>query len=69
MQHINAMGILTGRKYLKMMRTGIIWAVRELGVTVVSIACRLDQSVTSVVKAVIRGDKLATAKKYSLFDK
>jgi hypothetical protein len=35
----------------------------------ISLARRLDQSVTAVGKAVIRGEKLAKAKKYSLFDK
>jgi len=54
-----------------MMMTGIIWAVRvrELGVTMVSLSRRLDQSVTAVGKAVIRGEKLAKANKYLLFDK
>ena len=45
------------------------WAVRELGITVISLSRRLDQSVTAVGKAVICGEKLAKANKYSLFDK
>ena len=45
------------------------WAVRELGITMISLSRRLDQSVTAVGKAVIRGEKLAKANKYSLFDK
>jgi len=45
------------------------WAVRELGVTMISLARRLDQSVTAIGKAVIRGEKLATANKYLFFDK
>ena len=53
---------------MKMMRTGIIWAVRELGVTMISLARQLDQSVTAVGKAVIRGEKLAKVNNYSLFD-
>jgi chromosomal replication initiation ATPase DnaA len=40
------------------------WAVRELGVTMVSLAVRLDQSVTAVAKAVIRGEKLAKENDY-----
>ena len=45
------------------------WAVRELGVTMISLSRRLDLSVTAIGKAVIRGEKLAKAKKYSLIDK
>jgi len=45
------------------------WAVRELGVTMVSLARRLDQSVTAVGKAVIRGEKLAKMNNYSLLEK
>ncbi len=68
MHHIIVRGELTGRKYLKMMWTRIIWAVRELGVTMISLARRLDQSVTAVGKTVIRGEKLAV-NNYSLLDK
>ncbi len=50
------------------MWTRIIWAVRELGVTMISLARRLDQSVTAVGKTVIRGEKLAV-NSYSLLDK
>ena len=45
------------------------WAVRELGVTMISLSRRLDQSVTAIGKAVTRGEKLAKANKYSLIDK
>jgi hypothetical protein len=45
------------------------WAVRELGVTMISLTRRIDQSVTAIGKAVIRGEKLAKANKYSLFSK
>ena len=45
------------------------WAVRELGVTMTSLARRIDQSVTAIGKAVIRGEKLAKANKYTLFSK
>jgi len=45
------------------------WAVRELGVTMISLSRRLDLSVTAIGKAVIRGEKLAKANKYSLMDK
>ena len=45
------------------------WAVRELGITMVSIAGRLDQSVTAVAKAVIRGEKLAKENNYLLLGK
>ena len=45
------------------------WAVRELGLTMISLSRRLDQSVTAVGKSVIRGEKLAKANKYLLFDK
>jgi hypothetical protein len=44
------------------------WAVRELGVTMVSLSRRLDLSVTAIGKSVIRGEKLAKAKKFSLID-
>lgn len=42
------------------------WAVRELGITMSSIARRLNISVPAVSKATIRGEKLAKAGKYSL---
>jgi len=45
------------------------WAVRELGVTMTSLARWMDQSVTAVGKAVIRGEKLVMANKYLLFNK
>lgn len=45
------------------------WAVRELGITMVSLARRLDQSVTAVGKAVIRGEKLAKENNYLLLEK
>jgi len=45
------------------------WAVRDLGVTMISLARRIDQSVTAIGKAVIRGEKLAKANKYRLFSK
>jgi len=45
------------------------WAVRELGVTMISLSRRLDLSVTAISKAVIRGERLAKANKYSLIDK
>jgi len=45
------------------------WAVRELGVTMISLSRRLDLSVTAIGKAVIRGEGLAKANKYSLIDK
>ncbi|MBW1695231.1 MAG: transposase [Deltaproteobacteria bacterium] len=45
------------------------WAVRELGIPMISLSRRLDLSVTAIAKAVIRGEKLANVKKYSLIDK
>ncbi|MDQ1331443.1 MAG: REP-associated tyrosine transposase [Thermodesulfobacteriota bacterium] len=45
------------------------WAVKELGVTMVSLARRLEQSVAAVAKSVIRGEKLATEYNYSLIKK
>jgi len=45
------------------------WAVREPGVTMASLSRRLDLSVTAIGKAVIRGEKIAKANKYSLMDK
>jgi putative transposase len=44
------------------------WAVRELGVTMISLSRRLDLSVTAIGKSVIRGERLAKANKYSLID-
>jgi len=44
------------------------WAIRELGVTMISLSRRLDLSVTAIGKAVIRGEKLAKENKYSLID-
>ena len=45
------------------------WAVRELGVTMISLGRQLDLSVTAIGKAVTRGEKLAKANKYLLIDK
>ena len=45
------------------------WAVRELGVTMISLSRHLDVSVTAICKAVARGEKLANENKYSLIDK
>ena len=45
------------------------WAVRELGVTMISLSRQLNLSVTAIGKAVIRGEKLAKANKHLLFDK
>jgi REP element-mobilizing transposase RayT len=42
------------------------WAVRELGVTMSSLARRLGISIPAVSKAVRRGEQLARAKNYSL---
>jgi len=42
------------------------WAVRELGISMSSIARRLNISVPAVSKSTIRGEKLAKAGKYSL---
>ena len=44
------------------------WAVRELGVTMISLSRRLDLSVTAIGKAVIRGEKIAKENEYSLID-
>ncbi|MDP2643489.1 MAG: hypothetical protein Q8P24_00975 [Desulfobacterales bacterium] len=44
------------------------WAVRELGVTMISLSRRLDLTVTAISKAVIRGERLAKANNYSLTD-
>ncbi|MFH2046500.1 MAG: transposase [Pseudomonadota bacterium] len=45
------------------------WAVRKLGVTMTSLSRRLNITVTAVSKSVIRGEKLAKANNYLLFDK
>ena len=45
------------------------WAIRELGVTMISLSRRLDLSVTAIGKAVTRGEKIANENKYSLIDK
>ena len=45
------------------------WAVRDLGVPMISLSRRLDISVTAISKSVIRGEKIAKAKKYSLIAK
>jgi len=45
------------------------WAVRELGVTMISLSHLLNISVQAIGKSVIRGEKLAKAKKYSLTGK
>ena len=42
------------------------WVVRELGITMSSLARKLKISVPAVSKSAIRGEKLAKAKKYSL---
>ncbi len=42
------------------------WAVRELGITMSSLAQKLKISVPSVSKSAIRGEKLAKDRKYSL---
>ena len=45
------------------------WAVRELGVTMISLSHRLNISVQTIGKSVVRGEKMAKAKKYSLIGK
>jgi len=45
------------------------WSVRELGVTMTSLSRLLNISVQAIGKSVIRGEKLAEAKKYSLTGK
>jgi chromosomal replication initiation ATPase DnaA len=45
------------------------WAVRELGVSMASLARKLEISVTAVSKSVIRGEKMARARGYSLIEK
>ena len=45
------------------------WAVRELGMTMVSLARRLGQSVPAVGKAVARGEKIAKDNNYLLLGK
>ena len=42
------------------------WAVRELGITMSSLARKLKISVPAVSKSAIRGEKLAKDRKYSL---
>ncbi|MEA2038756.1 MAG: transposase, partial [Thermodesulfobacteriota bacterium] len=42
------------------------WAVREMGITMSSLALKLNISVSAVSKSTIRGQKLAKAGKYSL---
>jgi len=42
------------------------WAVRELGVTMSSLAVRLGISIPAVSKSVCRGKELAVARGYSL---
>ncbi len=44
------------------------WSVRELGVTMSSLARKLQISVPAVSKSVIRGEKLAKAGKYALIE-
>jgi len=45
------------------------WAVRKLGVTMISLSPLLNISVQAIGKSVIRGEKLAKAKRYSLIGK
>ena len=45
------------------------WAGRELGVTMISLSPLLNISVQAIDKSVIRGEKPAKAKKYSLIGK
>lgn len=45
------------------------WAVRELGVTMTSLSRRLNISVQSISKSVIRGENLVNDRKYSLTGK
>lgn len=45
------------------------WAVRELGMTMISLARRLDQSVPAIGKAVVRGERLAKDNNYSFLEK
>ena len=42
------------------------WAVRELGITMASLARRLDMSSTAISKSVSRGAQLVEYKKYEL---
>ena len=44
------------------------WVVRELGITMSSLARKLQISVPAVSKSVIRGEKLAKAGKYALIE-
>ena len=44
------------------------WSVRELGITMSSLARKLQISVPAVSKSVIRGEKLAKAGKYALIE-
>jgi REP element-mobilizing transposase RayT len=44
------------------------WSVRELGFSMSSIARKLNISITAVSKSVVRGEKIASAKKLSLID-
>ncbi len=44
------------------------WAVRELGVTMSSLAGRLEISIPAVSKSVSRGKELAVARGYSLLE-
>jgi putative transposase len=44
------------------------WAIKELGITMISRSRRLDLSITVVSKAVMRSEKLAKSNQYSLID-
>lgn len=44
------------------------WAVRELGVSMASLSRRLNISVTAISKSVVRGERPAMTKKYSLLE-
>ena len=44
------------------------WSVRELGITMSSLARKLKISIPAVSKSVIRGEKLAKAGKYVLIE-
>ncbi len=45
------------------------WAVKELGMTMISLARRLGQSVPAIGKAVVRGEKISKENNYLLLEK
>ena len=45
------------------------WVVRELGMTMISLARRLDQSVPAIGKAVVRGENVSKENNYLLLKK